>query len=63
MFAPKLTLNHAVAFLGLVLSLSVFCLMTRYGVPEKIAFGASILSILTVSIFWTAIKLTDDDDE
>ncbi len=63
MYAPKITLNQAVAFLGLVLSLSVFLLMTRYGVPEKIAFGSAILSILVVSIFWTAVNLADPDDE
>ncbi|MBX9687202.1 MAG: hypothetical protein K2X27_10905 [Candidatus Obscuribacterales bacterium] len=63
MFAPKITLNHCVAFLGLVLSLSVFLLMTRYGVPERIAFGSAILSILVVAIFWTAINLTDEDED
>jgi len=60
---PKITLNQTVAFLGLVLSLSLFMLMTRYGVPEKIAFGAAILSILVVAIFWTAINLGDDDED
>jgi hypothetical protein len=63
MFAPKITLNQCVAFLGLVLSLSVFLLMTRYGVPERIAFGSAILSILVVAIFWTAVNLGDDDEE
>lgn len=62
-FAPRISLNHAVAFMGLVLSLSVFVLMTRYGIPERIAFGSAILSILVVAIFWTAVNLGDDDEE
>ena len=63
MYCPKITLNQAVAFLGLVLSASVFLLMTRYGVPERIAFGSAILSVLVVSIFWTAVNLGDDDED
>ena len=63
MFAPKINLNQCVAILGLVLSLSVFLLMTRYGIPERIAFGSAILSILVVAIFWTAVNLGDDDEE
>lgn len=59
---PKITLNHAVAFLGLVLALSVFVLMTKYGMPQKIAFGAAILSVLVVSIFWTSVNLADEDE-
>lgn len=62
-FAPRITLNHAVAFLGVVLASSVFLLMTRYGVPEKIAFGSAILSVLVVSIFWTAVNLGDEDED
>lgn len=63
MYAPKISLNQAVAFLGLVLSASVFVLMTRYGIPEKIAFGSAILSILVVAIFWTAVNLGDEDED
>lgn len=63
MFAPRISLNQAVAFMALVLSLSVFVLMTRYGIPERIAFGSAILSILVVAIFWTAVNLGDDDEE
>lgn len=60
---PKISLNHIVAFLGLVLASSVFVLMTKYGIPQKIAFGAAILSVLVVSIFWTSVNLTDDDED
>lgn len=63
MSIPKISLNHIVAFLGLVLASSVFVLMTKYGIPQKIAFGAAILSVLVVSIFWTSVNLTDDDED
>ncbi len=63
MYAPKITLNQVVAFMGLVLSLSLFTLMTKYGVPEKIAFGSAILCIIVVAIFWTCINLGDDDED
>ena len=61
--APKLTINHAVAFLALILAVCVFCLMSRFGVPSKIAWGSAILSILVVSIFWSAVNLGSDDEE
>lgn len=63
MFSPKISLNHAVAFLGVVLGLSVYTLMVRYHVSERIAWGSAILSILVVAIFWTAVNLSDDDEE
>lgn len=63
MFTPRITLNHAVAFLGLILGLAVYCMMTRYQIPERIAFGSGILSVLVVAIFWTAINLLEDDDD
>ena len=49
--------------MGVVLAASVFLLMTRYGIPERIAFGSAILSILVVSIFWTAVNLGDEDED
>lgn len=61
--SPRFTLNHAVAFLGIILSACVYLLMNRYGVPQRIAMGSAILSILVVSIFWTAINLTDEDED
>ncbi len=63
LYSPKITVNQAVAFLGLVLSASVFLLAVRYGVPERIAFGSAILCVLVVSIFWTAVNLGDDDED
>ena len=63
MYAPKITLNQAVAIMGLILSLSVFLMMTRFGIPEKIAFGAAVLSVIVVSIFWTAVNLSEEDDD
>lgn len=62
--SPRLSVNHAVAVLALVLAIAVFSLFTRMGVPSKMAWGSAILSILVVSIFWTAVNLgTDDEDD
>lgn len=61
--APRFTLHHAVAFLALVLSVAVYSLMVKLGVPSKIAWGSAILSILVVAIFWSAINLGADDEE
>ncbi|HEY9786937.1 MAG TPA: hypothetical protein V6D17_16215 [Candidatus Obscuribacterales bacterium] len=58
-----LSINHVVALLALVLSIGVFLLLKRYGLPERICWGAAILSILVVSIFWTSVLLGADDDE
>jgi len=59
-----LSINHVVAFLGFVLAVSVYLVMKRYHVPDKLAVGAAILSALVVSIFWTSVMLgTDEDDE
>ncbi|HEY9871644.1 MAG TPA: hypothetical protein V6D08_20980 [Candidatus Obscuribacterales bacterium] len=59
-----LTLNQIVALLGLALSLAVYSLLTKFGVPEKIRWGAAILSILVVAIFWSAVQLgAEDEDE
>lgn len=59
----RLSVNHMVAVLGVVLALTVFMLLKRYGLPDKICWGASILSILVVAIFWTSVLLGADDDE
>jgi multisubunit Na+/H+ antiporter MnhF subunit len=58
-----LSINHVVAFLGLVLALSVYLVMKRFSVPDKLAVGAAILSALVVSIFWTSVMLGTDEDE
>jgi hypothetical protein len=61
---PRLTVHHAVAFLGLILAWAVYSMMNRYlHVPSKIAWGSAILSILVVAIFWSAINLTTEEDE
>jgi high-affinity Fe2+/Pb2+ permease len=59
----KPNVNHAVVVLGFVLAFSVYALMTRFGVPERIAIGSGMLSILVVAIFWSAINLTSEEDE
>ena len=59
----QLNLNHVVAFLGLVLSIAVFLALRRMNFPDKICLGASVLSILVVAIFWSAVLVGDDDDE
>jgi hypothetical protein len=61
---PRLNSNHGVAFLGLILALSVYGFMSRAGVPSKICCGSAILSMLVVAMFWSAISLgADDEDE
>lgn len=62
-WAPKLTIHHAVSVLAIVLALSVFEAMSRFGVPSKVAWGSAILSILMVAIFWSAINLAADDED
>jgi hypothetical protein len=60
----KLSLNHIVAVLGILLALAVNLFLRRIGFPDKIAWGASILSLLVVSIYWSLVKLgADDEDE
>ena len=60
---PQITLNHTVAVLALVLAASVFLLMCKYGIPQRIAFGSAILSVLVTAIFWTAVNLGDEDED
>jgi len=57
------TLNQIVALLGLVLAVSFNLALRRFGFPEKICWGASILAILITSIFWSTVQLGADDDE
>jgi hypothetical protein len=59
----QLTLNQVVAMLGLILAVSVYLALRRFGFPEKICWGASILSILIVAIFWTSVMLGAEDDD
>ena len=59
-----INLNHMVATLAVCLALSSYLVLKRYGFPEKIAIGSSILCILLVAIFWTCVLLgTGDDDD
>jgi hypothetical protein len=60
---PRLTVHHAVAVLAFVLALAVFQVMTRFGVPSKIAWGSAILSILCVAMFWSAVTLGPEDED
>jgi hypothetical protein len=60
---PRFTLHHGVAFLALILSVAVYSLMVKLGMPSKICWGSAILSILVVAIFWSAINLGADDEE
>jgi len=59
----RITLDQIVAVLGLSLALAVFSVLTKYGAPEKIRWGAAILSILVVAIFWSAVQLGADDED
>ena len=58
-----ITLNHIVTVLGLVLSLSVFVLLGKFGVPDRIRWGMAILCILVTAIFWSAVQLGADDED
>ena len=61
--APRFSANYAVAFLGFLLAVAVYSVMCKIGAPSKIAWGSAILSILVVSIFWTAVNLGQDDED
>ena len=63
MMQPKVTLNQGVGVLGLLLGMATYMLMTRFHIPERIAWGSAILSILVVAIFWTAINLAEEDED
>lgn len=56
-------INHVVAILAICLALSSFLALRRYGFPLKVCFGAGVLSVLVVAMFWTAIALTGGPDE
>jgi len=60
-----ITLHQVVAVLCVVLALAVYTVPTKLGAPPRICWGASILSILVIAIFWSAINLgaEDEDDE
>ncbi len=60
----RVSVHQIVALLGLVLAVSVYAVLDRFGVPYKICLGAAILSILVVGIFWSTVQLgADDEDE
>ncbi len=63
MIPLSLTVNHVVSLLGLVLALSSYLVLKKYGVPDKICVGAAILSLLVVAIFWSCVLLGTSDDE
>ena len=52
-----------VAVLGLVLSMTSYLFLKRYGIPDKVCVGAAILALLVVAIFWSTVLLGADDDE
>ncbi len=58
-------LNQVVAIIGLILAISVFFLLHKYGFPDKITYGAAILSIIFVAIVWStaSLSLGGDDEE
>jgi hypothetical protein len=56
-------INHLVALLGIVLAVCSYLALKRYGAPDKVCVGGSILCILVVSIFWSCVLLGADDDE
>ena len=55
--------NHIIAVLGLILALSVHLMLSELGVPAKIAWGASILSVLVVAMFWSCVVLGAEDED
>jgi hypothetical protein len=58
------TIHQIVALLGLMLSLAVYAALHKFGVPEKICWGAALLSVFVVGIFWSAVNLgAEDEDE
>ena len=60
----SITIHQIVALLGLVLAISVYAVLNRFGVPFRICLGAAILSVLVVGIFWSAVQLgAEDEDE
>ena len=59
----QFSLNQVVALLGLLLAVGMNLLLRKYGYPEKISWGASILSILGVAMFWTIVMLGAQDDD
>lgn len=60
---PRFTVNHAVALLAIAMGLAVFQVLTRYGFPPRIGWAASILAVLVIAMFWTAINLTDTEED
>ena len=62
-----MSLNQAVSIFALVLSCCVALIMYRLRFPDRIVFGAAVLSILFVAIVWSTTCLilkdfNEDDD-
>ena len=59
-------INQVVAILALVLACCVALMMYKFGFPDRIIFGAGVLSILFVAIIWSTACLIlgafDEDD-
>jgi hypothetical protein len=51
----RFNLNHLVAFLTLILSVSVYLALRKLCFPDRICLGAAFLSILVIAIFWSAV--------
>jgi hypothetical protein len=61
----ELNLNHLVAFLALILAISVYLGLRKLQFPDKICLGAALLAILAVATFWTAVQINlgNEDEE
>jgi uncharacterized membrane protein len=60
-----MSMNRIVAIFGLILACCVFLVLHKFGFPDKIKYGAALLSILFVAIIWSTASLTlgGDDEE
>lgn len=59
----RITSHQVVAVLGLVMALSIFTILHRLGVPNRICWGGAILAVLVVATFWSAVNLGAEDEE
>jgi hypothetical protein len=59
----RITPNKIVAILGLMLGLAFFNILHKFGAPWRVCYGAFILFVLLVTIFWTTINLGNVDED